>query len=131
LDITKIESGAVELEWRPLHLAEALSGVVAELKSQIAERRHNLSISIPPGLPLVRGDAHRLHQVLYNLVSNAVKYTPRGGNIWVEAFEATLEELPDEVRDSVSQERRYTQVSVRDTGVGISPEDLPRIFDRF
>jgi signal transduction histidine kinase len=131
LDITKIESGAVDLEWRPLHLAEALSGVIAELKGAIAERRHNLAITMPPGLPLVRGDAHRLHQVLYNLVSNAVKYTPRGGSVVVEASEAVLSELPDEVRDAVSQERRYTQVTVRDSGVGIAPEDLPKIFDRF
>jgi signal transduction histidine kinase len=131
LDITKIESGAVDLEWRPLHLAEALSGVIAEMKGAIAERQHELTISMPPGLPLVRGDAHRLHQVLYNLISNAVKYTPRGGTLWVEACEAALENLPDEVRDTVSHDRRYTQVSVRDTGVGIGEEDLPRIFDRF
>ena len=131
LDITKIESGSVEVEWRSLHLAEALSGVMVELKGAIAERRHELAISIPPGLPLVRADAHRLHQILFNLLANAVKYTPKGGRIWVEAHEARLDELPDEVRDTVDQGRRYTQLSVRDTGVGIAPEDLPRIFDRF
>ena len=131
LDITKIESGSVDLEWRPLHLAEALSGVVAELKGQVAERGHELTLSIPPGLPLLRGDAFRLHQVLYNLLSNAVKYTPRGGKISVAAHEAVLADLPERVRDAVSQERRYTQVEVRDTGVGIASEELTRIFDRF
>jgi signal transduction histidine kinase/putative methionine-R-sulfoxide reductase with GAF domain len=131
LDITKIESGSVELELRPLHLAEALSGVVAELKGPIADRGHQLSISIPPGLPLVRADAFRLHQVLFNLLSNAVKYTPRGGAIAVEAHEAVLASLPPQVRDALDQDRRYTQLSIRDTGVGIAPEDQQRIFDRF
>jgi signal transduction histidine kinase len=131
LDITKIESGSVDLELRPLHLAEALSGVVAELRETIAARSHQLSISIPPGLPLVRADAFRLHQVLFNLLSNAVKYTPRGGQIWVEATEAALPQLPEEVRDALDQDRRYTLVNVRDTGVGIGQEDIRRIFDRF
>ncbi|MCX7790263.1 MAG: GAF domain-containing sensor histidine kinase, partial [Chloroflexaceae bacterium] len=131
LDLTKIESGSVELEWRSLHLAEVLSGVIAELKDQIAERGHQLTISLPPGLPLVRGDAHRLHQIVYNLLINAVKYTPRGGQIWVEACEPVTAELPEEVRDQLALDRRYLQVNIRDTGVGISAEDLPRIFDRF
>ncbi len=131
LDITKIESGSVDLELRSLHLVEALSGVVAELKGLTVERRHELSISIPPGLPLVRADAHRLHQILFNLVVNALKYTPKGGQVWVEAYETQYQDLPEEVRDSLVQGRRYTQLSVRDTGVGIAAEDLPRIFDRF
>ncbi|MGQ9926346.1 MAG: ATP-binding protein [Chloroflexaceae bacterium] len=131
LDLTKIESGNVELEWRSLHLAEVLSGVIAELKDQIAERGHQLTLSLPPGLPLVRGDAHRLHQIVYNLLINAVKYTPRGGQIWVEACEPVTADLPDEVRNQIVLDRRYLQVNIRDTGVGISAEDLPRIFDRF
>lgn len=131
LDITKIEAGGVDLELRPLHLAEVLSGVMAELKGPIGERRHQLTISIPPGLPLVHADAHRLHQILYQLISNAVKFTPKGGTLEVEAHEARFDELPAVVRDTLVQGRRYTQLSVRDNGVGIAPADLPHIFDRF
>jgi signal transduction histidine kinase len=131
LDITKIESGSVDLEWRSLHMAETLSGVMSELQPVINARGHELSISIPPGLPLVRADAHRLHQILFNLISNAVKYTPRGGKIWVEAHEAALAELPGHVRSSILPDRRYAQMNIRDTGVGIAAEDVGRIFDRF
>jgi signal transduction histidine kinase len=131
LDITKIESGSVDLEWRSLHLAEALSGVMAEVQGVISDRGHELMISIPPGLPLVRADAHRLHQILYNVLLNAIKYTPRGGKLWVEAQEADVAAMPETVRDSLITARRYVQMTVRDTGVGIAPDDIPRIFDRF
>ncbi|RRR73513.1 MAG: GAF domain-containing protein [Candidatus Viridilinea halotolerans] len=131
LDITKIEAGSADLEWRALHLAEALSGVVAELRPLASERNHELSISIPPGLPLVRADAHRLHQILYNLLVNAIKYTPKGGQISVTAHETSVDQLPEEIRDQVPHGQRYTQLSVQDNGVGISEEDLPRVFDRF
>jgi PAS domain S-box-containing protein len=131
LDITKIESGSVDLEWRSLHMAEALSGVMSELQSTIKARGHNLTISIPPGLPLVRADAHRLHQILFNLLSNAVKYTPKGGKIWIEAHEAALAEIPDHMRVSITPNKRYAQMNIRDTGVGIDREDIVHIFDRF
>jgi signal transduction histidine kinase len=131
LDITKIESGSVDLELRALHLAEALSGVMSELQTLIADRKHELVITIPPGLPLVRADAHRFHQILFNLLANAVKYTPRQGKIMIEAREASYKDLPENVREGVNAERRYVLIDVRDTGVGIDQYDLPRIFDRF
>ncbi len=131
LDITKIESGSVDLEWRSLHLVEVLSGVISEVQSLVNAREHELTITIPPGLPLVYADAHRLHQILFNLVSNAVKYTPKGGSVTVEAHDAKLDALPDYVRDDLLVDRRYIQVNIRDTGVGIAPEDVGRIFDRF
>ncbi|WP_299643978.1 GAF domain-containing protein [uncultured Chloroflexus sp.] len=131
LEITKIESGSIDLEWRSLHLAEALSGVIAELQPQIAQRRHQLTISIPPGLPLIRADAMRLHQILYHVLLNAIKYTPPGGKITIAARETLNVDLPEPVRSTLSDSRRYLLLSISDTGVGIRPEDLPRIFDRF
>ncbi|WP_129672661.1 ATP-binding protein [Candidatus Chloroploca sp. Khr17] len=131
LDLTRIEAGSVELEWRLLHLAQVLSGVMAELKLPLRERGHSLTITLAPHLPLVRADAHCLHQVLYHLLNNAIKYTPTGGQIHVEALEATLVELPVEVRDRVPQAQPYNLLRITDTGVGIAPTDLPRIFDRF
>jgi signal transduction histidine kinase len=131
LELTKIETGSIDLEVRELHLAEALSGVVSELQAMADKREHTLTINIPPGLPLVRADSTRLHQVLFNLVSNGIKYTDQGGEIVVEAHEAALEELPEHVRDCVLSDRRYTQIDVRDTGVGIAPHELDRVFERF
>ncbi|NJO04389.1 MAG: GAF domain-containing protein [Chloroflexaceae bacterium] len=131
LELTKIETGSIDLEIRPLHLAEALSGVVSDLQQLADEREHNLTISIPPGLPLVQADANRLYEVLYNLIANAIKYTPRGGSVWVEAHEADADDLPSSVRNYLLSNRRYTQIDVRDTGVGIAPEEIDRVFERF
>jgi len=131
LDITKIETGSVELDMRPLHMAEALSTVVMELQASIQAREHTLTISIPPGLPLVRADAKRLNQVLSNMLSNAVKYTPRGGSIALEAREVDIDAVPEHLRDGLKPKSRYALIEIRDTGVGIAPEELDRIFDRF
>jgi signal transduction histidine kinase len=95
------------------------------------KREHTLTINIPPGLPRVRADATRLHQILFNLVSNGIKYTDKGGEIVVDAHEAVLDELPETVRDCVLSNRRYTQIDVRDTGVGIAPHELDKVFERF
>jgi PAS domain S-box-containing protein len=131
LDITKIETGSVELDMRPLHMAEALSTVVMELQPSIKAREHALTISIPPGLPLVRADAKRLNQILANMLSNAVKYTPRGGSIALEAREIDIDGVPEHLREGLKPKSRYALVEIRDTGVGIAPEELDRIFDRF
>lgn len=131
LDITKIETGSVELELRPLHLAEALSHVVTELQSKIQAREHELTISIPPGLPLVRADAKRFDQILFNLLSNAVKYTPCGGKIAFEASETGIDAVPAELQEGLKPSARYVRVDVRDTGVGIAADEQGRVFERF
>jgi signal transduction histidine kinase len=130
LDITKIETGSVELELRPLHMAESLSGVLQELQPKIAEREQSLAVGIPPGLPLIHADAKRFNQILLNLLSNAVKYTPRGGKLSVSARETTLDALPEVEREGLKA-GRYVQIDVSDTGVGIAADELERIFERF
>ncbi|HEU4328338.1 MAG TPA: GAF domain-containing protein [Roseiflexaceae bacterium] len=130
LDITKIETGTVELDRRPLHVAEALGNVITELQGQLQAREHDLNIDIPPGLPLVKADARRFDQILSNLISNAIKYTPRGGKINLVAQEATEAGVPEEHREGL-RAGRYVRISIRDTGVGIPPEELDRIFERF
>ncbi len=131
LDITKIETGSIDLELGSIHMAEAISGVVSELDTLIRKREHTLSMQINPSLPQVRADVARLHQILLNLVSNAIKYTPQGGHIWIEAHEVKGDNLPDDVRRVLRKDRRYVQMNIRDTGVGIAENELDRIFERF
>ncbi len=131
LDITKIETGNVDLELRPIHLAESLSGVVTELQALITARSHTLTMSIPAGLPFVRADTNRLHQILNNMLSNAIKYTPNNGKVHIEACEVTHEDLPERIRSSVLKDRRYVQLDIIDNGVGIAEHEIDLIFDRF
>jgi signal transduction histidine kinase len=131
LELTKIETGSIELELRPLHLGEVLSDVITEVEPMRISRNHTLDCPIPPGLPLVKADSSRLHQILHNLLCNAIKYTPEGGEIVVTMHEADIDALPQQVRDSIIGERRYLQINVRDTGVGIAEHELNSIFERF
>ena len=81
----------------------------------IDQRRHELTVSLPPQPIWLDADATRLEQVVVNLLTNAAKYTDEGGHIWL----------------TVQQEGDECVLQVRDTGVGIAPELLPRIFDLF
>ncbi|NJL04743.1 MAG: GAF domain-containing protein [Chloroflexaceae bacterium] len=131
LELTKIESGEITLDLRPIHLAEALSGVMIDLGPRANQRKHALTLGILPGLPLVQADAAQLHKVLYNLISNAIKYTPEGGKVAVDAREVQYVELTEQVQERLQTGRSYLQITVRDTGVGIQAADVERIFDRF
>lgn len=113
MDISEAETGLMKLERAPVSL-NALVGSVAELYEAVAEQNGvSMSVATPENVQ-VDADANRLRQALANLVDNALKYTPSGGQVFIE--------VTHDARDGV--------VRVRDTGEGIPPDALPRIFER-
>jgi signal transduction histidine kinase len=117
LDVNRIETGRVELLLEPTDLSALAASVAAELAPQLEARAQRLALSAAPGLPPVWCDEVRAAQILGNLLSNASKYTPDGGMITV--------------RVEPAGEEGFLQVAVADDGVGISPEDQTRLFNRF
>jgi len=115
LELSRIESGQVPLRLQPVSVAEVVAPPTERLRPQAERAGLALSLAIPPGLPPVLADAERVQQVVTNLVHNAIKFTPAGGQVTVSA----------------AAQRGEVVISVRDTGVGIPAADLPRIFERF
>ena len=115
LDLSKVEAGQVELDVRELSLRDALERGVVMVREKAATGDVRLSLEVADDIDVVRGDERRLRQVVFNLLANAVKFTPPGGNVVVAA---------ERVDHNVC-------VSVTDTGAGIAPEDQERIFEEF
>lgn len=119
LDVSRIEANRLHLEMGPVSLNEVIQVVVKSAETQIEAKHLSLKVELPASLPPVWGDQGRLVQVVTNLVSNAYKYTPDGGQIRIIA-NGLLDSSP-----------RCLTVSVSDTGVGISPEDQTGLFTKF
>jgi two-component system, OmpR family, phosphate regulon sensor histidine kinase PhoR len=115
LELSRIESGRVPLRRQSLAPRRLVSHAVERMSAQAERAGLRLCLECPEDLPPVSADPERMEQVLVNLLHNAVKFTPPGGEIVVSA---------------VSEDGRVV-FSVRDTGVGIASKDLPRIFERF
>lgn len=115
LDVSRITQGKFEIRTEAVDLREAVTNAVEAVRPFVEERQHTLDVTLPAGPVWVRGDLVRLEQVFANLVHNATKYTEPGGRV------------------SVAAERDGGQVvaRVRDTGIGIRPELIDRIFDMF
>jgi signal transduction histidine kinase len=115
LDISRIIKGKLEIERRPMNVRVVLANVLDGMMPAAAAKHIQVTREIPCSLPPIEGDARRLQQVLGNVVSNAIKFTPHGGGISLQCSVGD---------DSVV-------IDVRDSGVGIDPALLPFIFDRF
>jgi signal transduction histidine kinase/CheY-like chemotaxis protein len=138
LDLSKIEAGKMEYRFEPLKISEPTNFVVSTFKSLAEGKNIRLETRISDDLPLIYGDAQRIEQILSNLVSNAVKFTEENGEIIVSAKLVTDRDLSD--RDFYIDsrftkppklEKEYIQISVKDTGIGIKEEDIPKVFDKF
>jgi two-component system phosphate regulon sensor histidine kinase PhoR len=115
-DLSNIELGRISLRIEPADLTEVTESALAIIQPRAGSGRVTVEASLPPDMPEVLADRDRLAQILINLVDNAVKYTPAGGHVWVEA-----QRLPSGM----------VEVAVRDTGVGVPKADLPRLTERF
>ncbi len=114
-ELSRMEAHAYQLNCAPLEVASLLSSAVKRMAVQAQAKNIALSAEAIAGLPPIQGDADRLLQVLTNLIGNAIQYSPEGTRVVVSA---------QRVANDV-------QITVKDAGIGISPDHLPHIFDRF
>lgn len=127
LDLSKYDAGRLELSWAPTSITELCQSSLAFIKQQASEKDIQLSISIQEALPDLMIDERRMRQVLINLLSNAVKFTHSGGTVSLEA--SLLHGAPRSSGRFSHQE--ILRLSVVDTGIGIAPEDQPKLFQPF
>ena len=162
LEVSRITTGRVQLRRVPVTVNDIVEGAVETVRPLIEQRRHELTVSLPPEPIWLQADTARLEQVLVNLLTNAAKYTEEGGHVWLtvsvegQGAKGEEEESNEKVATAegqvMSDESDKTGhiaalhtihcltpplatpqviIRVRDTGVGISPELLPHVFDLF
>jgi two-component system, OmpR family, phosphate regulon sensor histidine kinase PhoR len=115
LDVAKIESGHGFQQQVPLNLGEVLEQTIALMNTRAESQQVTLRLDLPRELPMIQADPRSMDELFTNLVSNAINYSPEGGQVSV----------------SVVSHGDYLTVLVSDTGIGIEPEELPKIFDKF
>jgi PAS domain S-box-containing protein len=115
LDVSRIVSGKLRLQSNSVDLVKVVHAASEMLRPTAADKKVSLAVGVPSGAIRVQGDGERLQQVIANLLSNAVKFTPAGGHV-----ELSLEIVGENA-----------VIAVSDSGVGIAPEFLPRVFERF
>jgi signal transduction histidine kinase len=115
LDLSKIEAGKMVQYKEPLALQEVIQRVVDLMRVEAENKKIDLQFSSPPKVPMINADRNSMEGIFTNLISNAIKYTPEGGKVWV----------------TLGEGGGFVKATVSDTGIGLKKEDLPRIFDKF
>jgi PAS domain S-box-containing protein len=123
MDLAKIEARKMEWNLQRLETEEVVRKAAEIVQGLLLEKDLNLDIDVEPGLPPFEMDEDRILQVLSNLLGNAIKFTPPGGKIRIRALR--------EVEEGGPCAEDFLRLSVSDTGIGIPPEELPYVFDRF
>jgi signal transduction histidine kinase len=120
LDVSKIASGQIELDYQNTAIISLCQQSLEFIKPQAAKKSIQIENKLPIDLPNLYIDQRRIRQVLINLLNNAVKFTPEGGCIILEVIYPT-----------VIKQQNYLQIKVQDTGIGIAPENLKKVFEPF
>lgn len=115
LDVTRMMSGRLRLVRQPFTLLPVIQAAVQSVRDMAAAKRIAISAGYALSAEQIDGDPDRVQQAVWNLLTNAIKFTPEGGNIWLDASAAGSE----------------VRITVKDDGIGIAPEFLPQLFDRF
>ncbi len=115
LSISQLEVGTARLDIGQVDLLRLVRQMVQDNLGAADEKGIDLTLSVPPKVPKINGDKQRLSVLLNNLIGNAVKYTPSGGKVQV----------------SLEVDQRQVRIAVKDTGIGIAPEDAPHVFEKF
>jgi PAS domain S-box-containing protein len=133
LDLAKIEAGKMRLDLAPLALRDAITEVCDVMQLQAEAKRQSIQTQVDPDVGVCVADRHRVHQILLNLLSNAIKFTPDGGQIMVSARRAHSSQFTVDRPEKTDAEphRDFVEISMQDTGIGISPDDLQRLFQEF
>ncbi len=115
LTLSRFDAGSIEFSFRRFSILKSITDVFNAMQLEAQKRHHRFTMNLKTDLPEITGDPARIEQVLINMVSNAIKYTRDGGTITISA----------------GRKDDAVWVSVRDNGIGIPEEDVPKVFDRF
>ncbi|NLV86440.1 MAG: cell wall metabolism sensor histidine kinase WalK, partial [Clostridiales bacterium] len=115
LTLSRFDAGSIEFAFQRFSIEKSITDIYNAMQLEAQKRNHRFTMSLKTVLPEIMGDKARIEQVLINMVSNAIKYTRNGGSISINAG----------LKDGA------VWVSVRDNGIGIPEEDVPKVFDRF
>jgi PAS domain S-box-containing protein len=119
LELSRLNAGTATISANPIDVNRLIESLIADRAKLVADRGLSLNMDLNPNLPYVLGDPWRLEQVLSNLLANAMHYTPQGGTI---VLRTSLQE---------NDHQAWATITVEDTGLGITAEELPLVFERF
>jgi signal transduction histidine kinase/CheY-like chemotaxis protein len=139
LDLSKVEAGKMVLDIEPVQMSGLIANSMSIIREKAASRRVQLVTEVPPDLGSVRADARKVKQIVYNLVSNAVKFANEGGQVTLTAARVRRAEVGRLTGSGMfrtfpladSKFEEFLKISVKDVGLGISPDGLERLFKPF
>ncbi|MDD3014415.1 MAG: ATP-binding protein [Candidatus Gastranaerophilales bacterium] len=140
LDLSKIEAGKMDYRFKPMSIHDPIEFVASTFEHLADKKNIRLLINIQDNIDQVYGDISRIEQVLSNLVSNAIKFTPENGKIKISAEEINADSIDTSLfyrdpsvitKQNSALKGNYIKISVEDTGIGIKESDIPKVFDKF